>query len=34
MLRYYLGGTLLSRIATPFPTATFFIIEPVEQATA
>jgi CrcB protein len=25
MLRYYLGGTLLSRIATPFPTATFFI---------
>jgi CrcB protein len=25
MLRYYLGGTLLARIATPFPTATFFI---------
>ena len=25
MLRYYLGGTLLSRIAAPFPTATFII---------
>lgn len=25
MLRYYLGGTVLSRIATPFPFATFVI---------
>lgn len=25
MLRYYLGGTVLSRVATPFPTATFII---------
>jgi CrcB protein len=25
MLRYFLGGTLLSRIASPFPTATFVI---------
>ena len=25
MLRYYLGGSLLARIATPFPTATFVI---------
>jgi CrcB protein len=25
MLRYYLGGSILSRIAAPFPTATFVI---------
>lgn len=25
MLRYYLGGTVLARIASPFPTATFII---------
>jgi fluoride exporter len=25
MLRYYLGGTLLARIGSPFPTATFVI---------
>jgi len=25
MLRYFLGGTLLSRVASPFPTATFVI---------
>lgn len=25
MLRYFLGGTILSRIAVPFPTATFVI---------
>jgi fluoride exporter len=25
MLRYYLGGSLLSRLAAPFPTATFII---------